>query len=650
MASDYWDQFAKKPTSNWTNPLTIIYGSYHWLNDRPIHYCLTSLSIRNLWEDIRLMNEIPGVEKWGFEALFQRVVREDWVSQIKSQYLGNRERFKFFPPVTIALLPCRDDCPSREYEPAGSFEFEAEPKGGHVAKIPGLNMWFPTSAEPDFPEFGHPAILTWDKSKYTALAIDGQHRISALRRFVPRESQNTDKKDVPATLLVFDPDLPAGRDLIQVTREIFIDINKNAKTVDDSRLILLDDRNFYNSLTRRLILQAYLDGENPSPIEYQKVDDHLDLEIPVGIPQELVDTAAGRESADVTKLKSWQFTSAFILNRSIRYFIFEDKFVRFEELLETKDFKEESEDEVEQAVARRRQEYEDGTDDEDSVISDYDMLSFRPAITEKLVERAIRMHGALILGVFTAFSPYKTHIDGCSKVVASEDGEAIRSLLLSEGSLPTKPNLEYTTKVALELKEDDSKFRRVKKAIEKLSRPKGWEDSLVWYSVFQRGLIYQPGLLRRAMENARNTPFLSREEFASGYVSALNELYDEGFFDRTCEIEGTRIWNGIALKIGDASGSAMDGSDGAAKRTGCLIRLMVTAFMARDAGGPRHLKACLGKHGVSGAYSVVYKGFGRYAKSKDSLAGSPKDNDHYDSNAKVFLEAILKNVAEGDKI
>lgn len=182
--SDQWsDEFSKEEVSSWTAPFTMIYGSYEWLNEHPIHYCLTCISIRNLWEDVRLMNEIPGVEKWGFEALFQRVVREDWVSQIKNGYLGDKNRFKFFPPVTIAILPCIDDVPQRSYEKDGDFEFDKDAKQKYSANLPGISLKFPTVSTPNFPEFGTPAILKWDKKKYVAIAIDGQHRISALRKF-----------------------------------------------------------------------------------------------------------------------------------------------------------------------------------------------------------------------------------------------------------------------------------------------------------------------------------------------------------------------------------------------------------------------------------------------------------------------------------
>ena len=612
---------------------------------------MTNLSIRNLWDDVKLMHEIPGVEKWGFEALFQRVVRTKWVNNIKSNYLGNSNRFKFFPPLTIAMLPCENDVPRRTYDGLKSFEFQPNAEGGHDARLPGLTLQFPLQEQPEFPQFGCPARLSWDKSKFTALAIDGQHRLSALRAFVPREGQKADQADVPVAILVFDPKLPAGRDLIQVTREIFIDINKNAKTVDDSRLILLDDRNFYNVLTRNLILQAYADGETPSEICYEPVDKDIALSIPAGVPQELIDTAAGRESADAMKLKEWQYTSAFILSRTLQHFVFENQFKRFEQLLETKDFKAESEDEMESAIASRAVEYDEYHGSEDEQVEDPDpelWLSFQPSTTEKLTDRAMRMHRALLLGTFTAFTPFKAHIERFSKAVNDPDGEDLRSLLLSEGVLSGPAT--FSTSAAKDMETTDAaKFKRVKKLISSIAKPKGWEDDLVWYSVFQRGVLYQPAALRTAMELGEKGAYPSREKFAEEFVCALNTLHNDKWFRRDASVDDFQIWNGIALKINNNGELGLDGSDGSARRTGFLIRLLAAAVVARKAGGFAHLKSVFGKIGVSKAINEVKRGYSRHKKAVDALAEKIKDDSEYEKSSAKYLQNLLKKVSDEEE-
>jgi len=648
MSKSPFKKFAKSKETPWSEKFTVIYGNYSWLNENPIHYLLTTLSVRNLWNEVRLMGEINGVEKWGFEALFQRVVREEWVTAITKQYLEAKERFKFFPPVTIALLPCEANRPSREYPGNQNFQFKNVEEGGCIALLDGLEIEFPTSAGLDFPDFGQPALVRWDKSRYMALAIDGQHRISALRKLIPQTDQNAETKDVPATILIFDPKLPDGRDLIQVTREIFIDINKNAKTVDESRLILLDDRNFYNGLTRKLILQAYPDGETPSTISYEKVDSGLDFEMPLGIPQELVDTAAGREAADVGKLKDWQYTSAFILNRAIQYFAFENSFKRFEEMLETEDYSVDSEEVSEAAVAERREIYDNNTDEEQEVISDSDMLSFRPAITEKLIDRAMSRHRGLFLGPFTSFAPYRKHIERFSSAISGEGGDSLRALMLSEASIPGKPTFE--TKFAQDLKSDEVEFRKIKNSLKKLSRPKDWEHSLVWYSIFQRGLLFQPWLIKRAMEIGRGAGFESREHFAAEYVRSLDIIDAEGWFNRSAKVGSKSIWNGVALKLGEKGDSALDGSDGAARRTGHMIRLMVCAVQSRPKGGYEHLKNNLNKQGVAASITAVVHGMSRYARAVDSIKGTAKDLQEYKEAATKTLYSLLKKLGDQGEI
>lgn len=644
MSKQKFSQFGKKKSTTWTEKFTVVYGNYKWLNESPIHYCSTTVSIGNLWEDVRLMGEISGVEKWGFEALFQRVVREEWVNAIKSQYLESKERFKFFPPVTIALLPCESNRPLRNYPSEQKFSITEGEEGGCVAKLEGLEIEFPTSVDLTFPEFGNPAMVRWDKTKFTALAIDGQHRISALRKHVLRGDQEASMKDVPATFLIFDPNLPIGRDLVQLTREIFIDINKNAKTVDDSRLILLDDRNFYNVLTRKLILQAYPDGETPSSVEYAKVDDKLDLEVPSGIPQELVDTAAGRDAADVGKLKDWQFTSAFILNRALQHFAFENKFKKFEELLDTQDFSSDSENSTEAAIGERREIYENGYDDDDEVISDADMLSFRPLVTDELVSRAMSRHRGLWLGPFTAFAPYRKHIEKFANAIAGGEGDSLRALMLSEASIPGKPT--FKTQVAQDLQSDEVLFKRVKNTLKKLSRPSGWEESLVWYSVFQRGLIFQPSMLQKAMETARGEGFDSRQHFAAEFVKSLDVIESEGLFNKTVKSPFKGLWNGVSLKLGNMGELTLDGSDGAARRTGQLIRLLVCAIQARDHGGYDHLKSNLTKAGISSALTAVTNGRCRYMKAVDSIKGNPKDVSEYKDPAQKVIFSALKNLSD----
>lgn len=637
-------QLKPENQNTWTQFFTAICGSYQWLNDVPIHYFATTLSILNLHDDIKLMEEIVGIEKWGFEALFQRVIKRERVNQMTRGYLEVKDKFKFFPPVTIALLPCVNDLPQRDYNKQ-TFEFEKIDKGGYVCKLDGLEIYLPFAKDKNFQNFGTPTQIKWDRQKFAALAIDGQHRISALRDFTPRSSQLASTRDVPATILIFDTKLPQGRDLIQATREIFIDINKNAKTVDASRLILLDDRNFYNGLTRKLITRAYEDGENQTIIEFDKINGFDELKIAKGIPQELIDTAAGKEATDVGKLKKWQFTSAFILNKAIQHFIFENSFARFEEIVDTSSFPTDSTVEHERKVAEVRLRL----DDDEDPITDKDDLTFDPRVASKLVDRTMDRYSSIFLGVFTGFTPYLNHIEKFKKEIEKPDGDKLRSILLSEGSLPFNvPFANFSSKVWRNLDPSDKKI--YEKRIDNVSRPQDWESSIVWYSVFQRGILYQMLLIIRCLAEAKGTSYSSRQDFASDFIGTINYLYTNNFFNKDFQISNEKIWEGIVLKINPRGEFSIDGGDSAAKKCGNLIRLLAGAVLSKKENRfDDFLKSCTRKQGIKGAYTCVCDGYEKIFRARDAVKEDLKDDDYYKTLAKDTLQNILISVSKLDE-
>ena len=96
-----------------------------------------------------------------------------------------------------------------------------------------------------------------------AVAIDGQHRLAALKRYceeggdylVPGVSSEFDTR-IPLIFLILDERIGfKGRsaNLLVTLREIFIDLNRNARRVPKSRLILLEDLNIQSFCVRTLL-------------------------------------------------------------------------------------------------------------------------------------------------------------------------------------------------------------------------------------------------------------------------------------------------------------------------------------------------------------------------------------------------------------
>ena len=171
---------------NWTSPFYAIYGGYSWLNKVPIHYFQTVFTVKDLHDYVSLMSQLNDVEKWGFEALFQRQLKSERVDAIVDKYLRNEAKTKFFPPITLALMPqsARGELKTSYDETnlvLDSVTTENRPEIARLS-LQGLEIDYePSYKDPNsnFPKIASVCRLKWDSSAFVALAIDGQHRVEA---------------------------------------------------------------------------------------------------------------------------------------------------------------------------------------------------------------------------------------------------------------------------------------------------------------------------------------------------------------------------------------------------------------------------------------------------------------------------------------
>jgi hypothetical protein len=560
-----------------------VYGSYSWFNRAPIHYFLCNVSMGCLHSDILTMRDIPDVEKWGIAALFQREINDKWVEEIITKYIHNDNRLKFFPPITIALLPHEGPASLRlrdSYTDEFAFNPKPRPNGSSYvcAEMPGLEINFPQMAPPaeGFPPFGHFSRIQWDKSRFHAVAIDGQHRISALRKAWQLNDPRLAQWDVPSIILVFDHTVRNIRTFVQATREIFIDINRSSQRVDDSRLILLDDRRIHNAFTRAVLLHSYSPQGAPNEVKKKPLYGNSPLCITEAVPQELVDLRAGKNAFDVNQFRPWQITSAFIIGRAIQHFMFENDINKMDKLLEATSFKKDSSELYKREFAERRDQYGKEKGGKRKNAADDDMFAFAPDVAEALTERLINRHMPFVRGVFCGFSPYAQHIDKFKSLISGNDGDVIREVMVSEGYAPQSTCGDSVA--AKRLKESDpSLYDRTMKAIATINRPDSWENDLSWYSVLQRALCYQPLVIESSLAEARGSFFTSRGEFAETYVDALNTLYREGFF-----VKQSAKWAGIVTRMNANNATTIDSSDAAAKRAAFLVRTAVCLTVANE--------------------------------------------------------------------
>ncbi len=206
-------------------------------------------------DEIKMVCDIPGSQRWSVPDLFQREVDEGRITSSLLPYLKSADKVKFFNPLTLTLLP-----------------MEEKKKRAHiVADIPYLDACEGESGGQDFREFHrknfykvreftetHFGEVRWNKRRVRVVAIDGQHRLAALKRLLddPQGPQGTvEEWRIPAVVVLFRADgtqaaLPG---LVEVIRKLFVYINTTAQRVNPARAILLSDESPSSVCTQELL-------------------------------------------------------------------------------------------------------------------------------------------------------------------------------------------------------------------------------------------------------------------------------------------------------------------------------------------------------------------------------------------------------------
>lgn len=255
------------PQPELTIPITYLKGKYN-LSKYSVPYFSVVLDMNLVAEKFSLIDEIRGSESlnWSIDELFQRDVSWARINKELTRYLENSKKLQFFNALTIALLPVNaegfmdqyvnDD---RLYDPINDEELD------DPIQIGGIQMQDYKSSG------GTVGRLRWDVEKIAAVAVDGQHRLAAIKKIKNRVNPESLKRtQVPIIILIPHRDVGfscpqhpgVDHSIIFSLRQIFIDLNKNVKKVSRSRTILLDDQDIPSVCLRSLIGESL--GENNS--------------------------------------------------------------------------------------------------------------------------------------------------------------------------------------------------------------------------------------------------------------------------------------------------------------------------------------------------------------------------------------------------
>lgn len=258
-------------TRDYNLPLYGIKGQFSISEGVVVPYFISLLTLQRVTKELKTHDEVnPSLDTvYNVMELFQRTIDYDRVkSEIVNGYLRVPNKLKFFNSLTVALLPKDQD---------GQACHAFEDYENNDPKIPYIENDFDSffnNADWDKAVFGGVqfvstksadlARLRWDSQRVDAVAVDGQHRLRALKIWMEGKNYQLAPIEKPTRVpIIFlllhssagfkidDNNLSAG--IKSIAREIFTDLNKNAREVDLATQIILDDRSIEACCVRSLI-------------------------------------------------------------------------------------------------------------------------------------------------------------------------------------------------------------------------------------------------------------------------------------------------------------------------------------------------------------------------------------------------------------
>ena len=215
---------------------------------------------------IDLISDIQGSEQWPVRDLFQRDVDNDRVALSLLPYLQDHARIKFFNPITLTVLPMDENGTVLTRMPSViESTMEEDDRNWRCLERQG---YYHVRWIEDNPQY---AQIKWSDTRSRLVAIDGQHRLSALKRFLRDEKGPAHgeflKWRIPAVIVSFRSgegraDPPS---VLEVVRSIFVYINTEAKEVNEARKILLSDESVNDVCTQELLERSHKNDLKPEP-------------------------------------------------------------------------------------------------------------------------------------------------------------------------------------------------------------------------------------------------------------------------------------------------------------------------------------------------------------------------------------------------
>ena len=538
MSKEELANFVARKPDKYTEPLVFVPGDYKLSPVGHVPYLAAAMPVQSVVDQINLVEDIPEETQlnWSLEELFQRDI--DWKrveDELVRGYLKARRELSFFNSLTIALLPQTGSKIEESYGP---------PEYSPDAVYPSWEQIDVGNIRVEYNSDRSIGAIRWHKQRVFPVAIDGQHRLAALKQYCKDLHQNQPELEtkIPLLLLILDERVGfKGRpeeSIIVTLRKIFIDLNKNARDVPKSRVILLEDRNIQSVCVRTLLAQ-----------NVQESSDALPLSV-----------VTWKE--DEAKFDSgYSITSVLNLNEIVGYCLGHS--LELPDLLE----KEVVERYVGNILGKLQldAEIQKTIKDHTELLTERkEAFNFEKMHIDALKEAFLEQWAPYIIRIFREFVPYKKYLS-TAKQINAIDGMLANYLLLSE-----KKQAQFQE----EKKSEDPTFNpqsEIDAPLRMLENLK--ENEWAFYVVFQKALFINFFTLE-AQSPSLFDDNRSRKDFLTWWIGQVNTLHKQGVFnlDWKAEKGKTDLWLGIATNPGSGS---IQYSQAAANRISSFITICI---------------------------------------------------------------------------
>jgi len=251
----------KKNKNKYNQSISGFFGEFGTGGNAKVFFLQSGISPKEL-NKIDLISDIRGSERWSVRDLFQREVDDDRVTDNILPYFMDDKRIKFFNPLTLTLLPTENlGQGTKIIKEIPNVEIHKETINGDDWIVYEADPYFRFRHSTEGPEYG---VAEWQDNLVNVVAIDGQHRLSALKRYFKDPNSDQAHKDflqwtIPVVILTLRSLDSQKNDLtlLDVTRNLFVYINKEAKKPSEGRQILLSDESINAVCTQEILEYAH---------------------------------------------------------------------------------------------------------------------------------------------------------------------------------------------------------------------------------------------------------------------------------------------------------------------------------------------------------------------------------------------------------